>query len=651
MRPELSSLAANDVNHLEDVSVAKNTINALIKQQQEKSEANQKATLPFEFSEDDLRLLKAGSDSDKALLYQLCLNHSDEISRKKKTLRKLYLNLFPIPETADLEAFIGLYQSLIYLEILQFNSLLIQQSAGAKEAYLSLIEDLSILKQLGGLDDVLNDEKSAFLSLNPASLSTFNGLVRYFSGQKGQGLGTEKLDELQYNPTRRLLDTIADVNFYRLYSMWALGNGGALDSLYTISELTKLTPFINWDRFQKRLSTPGPFLSGLSYQMYLFRLSLNSALIFKHYFCPSAKEKILNDIDRLNQEIRKRKYLLWNDSVWFFVNGLCATILMTSISPLLGSIGGLLNVGLMVSDYLMVVDDKKHCYQTYLDEKKKLEAVILQLSQDSSAHAKKQRIAKEQELALLEEEWLQQSQYFSRLQTTTIIFMFSMALMYAPDFALCLAGLLASSPFLSAFLVAAPWLMLVGGLLSLTLNIVEVHGVHHDNYLKAKADLGQLEEKLDALNAKIASLDENTDEALLNGYYCQKSLLEKEIAYTKQLIIDEKRKADAKVVLMAIAPVVLFALLNISSFPLMLASVLLMAVLTIAANYQLDKVLTKASPPTLGDDITSSEKTLVANGGTHQTPFSFFKAATKVKASPNPEETDNKTVTCATRVT
>lgn len=585
--------------------------------------------LPFEFSVEDLKRFKKDS-SNKKIVNQLTQDHSEAISRKEHRLRRLCPIVVKYLSEDEKEAYKSELAELINLKILSFNDELIRHRAGSQAKLASLLFEVARYQLL------CNTRTQA---INPSTLEGDFGLdelekrssleltLKYLSGKKGTGSREEALDDLKLNPTRVALDSMAETNFFRLYSLWALGNGGFLDSLIYIPEIREWMPFINWERFDKRLNYPTRALGYLSWTMYFTRLSLNAALIVKHCYpgLINDKEKELAFPDRLHQQWQQRKYVMGNDIIWGIVNLVSFYWFISSVSPLFGAIGGLLNVGLMLFD-LWIVRLKLTEGQQRFDKDteiitKKIRLIDQEIGRlkkeleknENDEAAKKQLVmleklkkAREEEYELLKEKWQQEKRGLVRLTHTTIWFTFAMALMYAPNFALLLstggAGTLGAMATL--LMTFAPWIMMAGCAIAVALTVIEVLGDYNDVIITHRARCEQmgkeLEELKEALQDKTLTANERKKSLI------ELTRLENELAYSQQLIKDERTKQMVNGTLLVVAPVILFAVLNVASFGLMAGFLAVLAITFVVGKLYLDSSLSTAKEPT-PFDITEEE--------------------------------------------
>jgi hypothetical protein len=332
------------------------------------------------------------------------------------------------------------------------------------------------------------------------------------------------------------------------------------------------------------------------------------------------KDRELDEFGQFNQQWGQRKYVIGNDIIWGIVNLVSFYWFISAVSPLFGAIGGLLNVGLMLFDLAMVrVRLAEGGAQFEKDSQKirlaveKIDREIVELEQkrqdtQTESDIKKKELVKLEalrlrkkalieELELLRETWEQEKQGLVRLTHTTIWFTLAMAFMYAPNFALLLS--IGNSGFLgalsTALVIGAPWIMMVGCIIAVTLTVIEVSGDHDDVIKTHQARVSNIQKDIEGCLQTLARLKPGSNKH--KKHQIELIRLRNELAYSQQLIQDEKNKRLVNGVLLVVAPVVLFAVLNIGSFALMATLLSVLALVFVIGKLSLDSYLSTAKEP------------------------------------------------------
>lgn len=209
---------------------------------------------------------------------------------------------------------------------------------------------------------------------------------RWFNGK------LEKLRDISAGKTVYLRQWMADLNIWRLYSVWTgmlLGN--------VVNQIP--TDFHNIQQTQTVLENRKLGLGYLSWLLWYSRFLINFTLLLKHTIrgpWMSEEEKNKPWQTRLQEQLQQRKFMLLNDIVWGTSNLVCFFWLVGE--GLLGYLGNVLMVGLLIADVLITrwkfaEENQKHLEEMRLFREEidglneQLEAIKqLKLTQDEIEH-------------------------------------------------------------------------------------------------------------------------------------------------------------------------------------------------------------------------------------------------------------------------
>jgi hypothetical protein len=372
-----------------------------------------------------------------------------------------------------------------------------------------------------------------------------------------------------------VIDKATDANYWRLYWLWVGGNGGLLDSIYHLPNISDCFPDIDFERFNQRLNIPSNFLSVVSFSLYGFRLSLNLFMLLRHFMDSSVVVDDDNSLDthaKILTEWKNRKFQILNDIVWGLVNFLSYFWLNGRVSPFHALGGALLNVFLMVFDVGSAIYELNEAKADYEKQKQAietklqlLESAFSDLKQKLESHEQdnqntlpllsvkyKEKIElavvelyiQQQQLCLNSHEWQIKQHQLKRNVAVSLMFIPAMMMMFAPDFAF----------YLTIFSPAAPWILMGGGALALGLTVYQTLAQIDDD---AKL-YGQY---IQTINEKLLALSESeTDDH-------KAALIEKKMFY-QQMIIYQKNKKMFQGLLLLGAPLMLLLALNLPIGPM-----------------------------------------------------------------------------------
>lgn len=154
-------------------------------------------------------------------------------------------------------------------------------------------------------------------------------------------------------PSSAVISWLSELNWHRLYWVWAGGSGGFLGS---ILDLESFAQSAGRNQASQKLESPGQITGYASWLLYFVRFGIHLALLIKHTVpnpWMTEEERQISFTERLAAQWDQRKYTMLNDFVWFWVNYASLYWYTSKISPMSGVIGGGLNVLLMFFDVSM----------------------------------------------------------------------------------------------------------------------------------------------------------------------------------------------------------------------------------------------------------------------------------------------------------
>ncbi len=347
--------------------------------------------------------------------------------------------------------------------------------------YLELIESYQLDK---------NDYQADFLASNEKWQPIFYvgfSLFNWFGEPADVNWFSEQAKDFKAAPNVFVRDWITELNWHRLYWVWAGGAGGFLGSILDLDYFSQMS---GRDQASQNLESPDKYLGYASWVFYGARLSLHFALLLKHTIpnpLMSDEEKSVDFLTRLCTQIEQRKDKMGNDFVWGIINYISLYWYTSSISPVSGAIGGGFNILLMLFDYYMaytkfnekllefetaeqailkkIKDTNKKLARDLKDDKKKvsLERLIITLNQD---------------LAILRLNWQFEEPILTLTKNLTLAFVVAMALMFAPIFPVIFPALVLSATVLNN-------LVFIGCVMSVLLTAYESYFDYQMDYGKS----------------------------------------------------------------------------------------------------------------------------------------------------------------------
>jgi hypothetical protein len=473
----------------------------------------------------------------------------------------------------------------------------------------------------------------------------------------------EQKDTAQVAPGRAFIEWLSELNWHRLYWVWAGGSGGLLGSTL---DLEFFQQFSQTAEASRKLEAPGDICGYASWVLYAIRFTLESFFLLKHTVdnpFMTEEEKKLSFGDRLAYQWQQRKYSILNDLIWGWVNASSLYWYTSKISPAMGAVGGMLNIILMLFDVTMarlaLIEGQQKFETTHKALSQKLEQVnaelqkILELSEFDDfdallANLKAEQAVKErvrqllrlqsglqQELDTLTFNWHYDKQKLQVTLSTAILFTFAMALMFAPIFPVMFPVLV-----LSAAAIAN--IVFVGCVLSVILTAYESFKQYQLDIEKTQKIISGIQQKKQAIeqkyqlySAKESELGE-ADRNELRMMVLEYKRLMAEEQYQKAQISYIRQQQVHSLITQFTFPVVVLASLFLAT-PLTIAVIASFIALALATRALVEKFKPKEVDP---DVIMLSETE-------HNDPASFFEAlknesGTKVNPSSIDEQNESE---------
>lgn len=278
------------------------------------------------------------SDTDFNTCHRHIKQAQDETAlRIKQTqLAALDPSLLPLMDEPTLMYWQQLARQAFLLALFQYNLNKSLQRKQKKEKELALLIRYELL--LRQIDTLLNDkkhveEKEERLQDEVAATAS---LPKWLQGP--------------YTPCVAIRDTLSELNWYRLYWVWAGGNGGLLAAVLSLPGIK--SQFDKDGKMAKKLDMPLNALGFLSWTLYYTRFLLHFLMLIKHLL-PVGDNKKYSLKERLQIQLAQRKYMMMNDLVWGTVNLVTIYWLTGNVSKMAGAWGGVLTIVLMCFDVLL----------------------------------------------------------------------------------------------------------------------------------------------------------------------------------------------------------------------------------------------------------------------------------------------------------
>ncbi len=292
----------------------------------------------FAFTRDDL-------DEYRQRLFSM--RNKEALKTKEESLKSFVQGAVPLMSEDDVRYWQTLISELFVLTLFTYNY---HRVLERKQLYQFYEEKLNRYKRYLELLQVkLADgdlEQSLFVSANQVGWSP----VFYLGFSLGRWY-VDQYEEMRRSPTVATTSWLNELNWHRLYWVWAGGNGGLLGSLFDLEWIK--THCKGHERASKNLAIPVAFLGYVSWILYYFRFSIEFFKLIKHTVSNpwmSEAEANMPWQERLKGQWDQRKFAMLNDLVWATVNLVTIYWLTNSVSLMMGAYGGLLTIGLMCFD-------------------------------------------------------------------------------------------------------------------------------------------------------------------------------------------------------------------------------------------------------------------------------------------------------------
>lgn len=403
-----------------------------------------------------------------------------------------------------------------------------------------------------------------------------------------------------------LRDSLDELNWYRLYWVWAGGGGGFLGSLL---ELEPINHWAGHDSASDRLESPGAYCGYASWGLYATRLSLHLSLTAKHVIPNPFMSDVEKEVEwqtRFQAQVEQRYQRVGNDIAWGYVNYASTYWYTTSLSKSLGAWGGFINIALMSWDCLMAyitlsIEDKK-----FNGSKKAIEGKLHALAKLPDSDAKTRAMfALTQSLNILTINWKYDQKELRFVLYSAIAFIPVMALIFTPMFPVYIPALAVMS------LALINQLIFIGCVASVLLTAYESYYCAHlsiDKSVELMAVAIEKMHEIEKLHQMLSHSSDTLAETDLNQlrqYHLEHKRLGHEINYFHEEQSHLKTKMKHSVSCQFAFPAVIFASLFMAFTPaviLVVSSLLVMFATRLMIN---------ANAPKERDEFANKEE----NGG------------------------------------
>lgn len=349
---------------------------------------------------------------------------------------------------------------------------------------------------------------------------------------------------LMQTPSVAMREWLSEMNWHRLYWVWAGGNGGLLSGILDLESVK--SGIDKAGHAARNLDLPMEMLGYLSWALYFARLLINIGLFLKHTINPwmSEDEKAIPLEKRALMQWDQRKFIMLNDLVWGVINLVTIYWLTSNVSKQAGAWGGVLTIFLMLIDVAIAyweLSEKTTQYNNACSEidkkidstrKKqdellaanaiqsmlqvlKVKQYLLLFAKDEASAKKsateeviklaekldintcnrllsmeKQLVSLREEKTLLDFDWKYEKKKLKANLICSSLFVPDLAMILVTCFPYFLHGMIISTAILSAFVVG-------GGVFAMLLTAGQTY------YCKQQ-DINKLREKLQAVDEKLA---------------------------------------------------------------------------------------------------------------------------------------------------
>ncbi len=397
-------------------------------------------------------------------------------------------------------------------------------------------------------------------------------------------------DDISRYPSVTLRKWLAELNWYRLYWIWAGGGGGVLSGI-----TEAFSP-----KASQRLDTPANFLSIFSFSLYFIRLTLHLLLFLKHLipgpWMSREERALLSPLKRASIEWEKRKYVITNDIIWGGINLGTAFWLISGASDhakRLGAFGGVFNVILMTADILVSMWQLHDEEKKYRQQKEQIEMELARVRSQNrecpqaidTDNKHKERYLTEQ-LETLNFEWKYRKKSLKVTRNIAIAFLPVMLLIVAPLFPPLM-------PFLALSHMALNGLMIAGGLGAMGLTMVQSWHDYSNEVAKTLERLEKLDIKERELQREFDELKAQeslsvTDKNRLRMLLLEEKSLRQEREYHHHMISFQKKSVVFSLSVQTVFPMIVMSTLFVSP-PVSAAILLITAIALLSAKLYLKK--------------------------------------------------------------
>lgn len=547
-------------------------------------------------NEDSFRFSKDDDVSAKKLFET---RHKIASSIKKERLKPYLKSAVPLMNADERKYWQSLFSEIFIAELYQYN---FYCALNRKQLLQGMSEDLKYYQQQLTYIESFNDEIVIEQPLWKDN-QKFDELLKPEECFSPSRWCCQVLDKITTAWNAFLRDCLDELNWYRLYWVWAGGAGGFLGS---ILDLDSVHQWHGRDNASDRLESPDKYCAYASWVLYATRLTLHLSMTAKHVIPNPWMSDAELEVDwttRLLTQIEQRYQRIGNDIAWGYVNYASAYWYTSALSPSLGAFGGFLNVALMSWDCLMAYIKLSVETKKYNDAKSAIENKLQNLSEMADSDAKSRaQLSLQNDLKILEINWKYDKQELEFILSLAITFIPAMALMFAPMFPIYF-------PVLFAFLVPIiPEVVFVGCLISVLLTAYETYYCANLCIDKSIELMNAAIEKMQLLNdmhqALASSPSELTNEMLneLRLYHLENKRLMLKVDYLKKDQAYQHTKMIHSIAAQFVFPAVVFASLFMAITP---AVVLIVGALLVAL---VTKLIIDSYKPKEVDEFANKEE-------------------------------------------
>lgn len=293
--------------------------------------------------------------------------HETTLEIKQAQLASFQPALLPVMDEATLIYWERLFKQAFLLALFQYNlncSLVRKQRKASDLALLKSYE-----RALAKINDALNRKQAPIVIQGSIDEADITHDLKQDNPSRVpcclQG---------PYTPCVAIRETLSEMNWYRLYWVWAGGNGGLLAAVLSLPGVK--SHYDKEGKMAQKLDMPLNILGYLSWTLYYLRFILNLLMMLKHLL-PVGENKKFSLKERFAIQWAQRKFTMMNDLVWGTVDLVTVYWLTGNVSKMAGAWGGVLTVCLMLFDVFLAYKERR-------EEKARF---------DTANHALKQKIS------------------------------------------------------------------------------------------------------------------------------------------------------------------------------------------------------------------------------------------------------------------